>query len=503
MLKSTACAALAAALTALPLACGNSTHAGVATPTAGPSAIPAAAPPAAGTAQLRDWPEFGLDPQRSDATEQSTGITQAGLAHLRRATVSLPGTVDSSPIYLHGAAVRGAAHDTILATTTYGKTVAVDAATGALLWTFTPPGYSRWAGSSQITTASPVAGPDRRFVYAASPDGEIHKLSLAAGSEAAGWPVSVTRDATHEKLAAALGIDGPDVLAATGGYFGDAPPYQGHLVLIDRASGRVRAVYNTLCANRRVLITPRSCRASDSAILSRSGAVVEPGGGRILIDTGNGPYNGVTNFGDSVLELTFPGLTLRQAFTPADQQQLSASDTDLGSSAPALLGSDRVVVAGKDGVMRVLALSQLDGRPPSSGRRLGGEVQRLSIPGGGELFSAPAVWRHGAHTTVFVADANGTAAYVLHGGLLYRAWQNGHAGTSPVLAGGLLYVYDPAGGGIRVYRPGSSQALAKLAGRGGHWNSPIVVDGHVVEPEGNANDHATSGTLDIFSVAAG
>jgi hypothetical protein len=60
------------------------------------------------------------------------------------------------------------------------------------------------------------------------------------------WPVSVTRDATHEKLAAALNIDGADVVAATGGYFGDAPPYQGHVALIDRTSGRLRTVYNTV-----------------------------------------------------------------------------------------------------------------------------------------------------------------------------------------------------------------------------------------------------------------
>ena len=100
---------------------------------------------------------------------------------------------------------------------------------------------------------------------------------------------------------------------------------------------------------------------------------------------------------------------------------------------------------------------------------------------------------------MFVADASGTAAYVLRGGRLLRAWQNGNAGTSPVLAGGLLYVYDPSRGGIDVYRPGSPQPLARLAGDPGHWNSPIVVDGHIVEPEGDANDHNLSGRLDIFS----
>lgn len=70
-----------------------------------------------------------------------------------------------------------------------------------------------------------------------------------------------------------------------------------------------------------------------------------------------------------------------------------------------------------------------------------------------------------------------------------------------MMAGGLLYVYDPSGGGVYIYRPSSSQPIAKLAGSAGHWNSPIVVDGHVVEPEGNANDHQRTGSLEIFSAA--
>lgn len=490
--------AFAAVLCLLAAGCGSSAPADIPTPTAGVGAIPSAH---ASVTRLFDWPEFGLDPQRSDVSESATGITSANVSRLRRATVTLQGTVDSSPIYLHGVLVDGATHNAIAVTTTYGKTSAIDADSGKILWTFTPPGYHGWAGTSQITTASPVADPDRQFLYASSPNGLIHKLSLAHGSEdtAGAWPASITRDATREKITAALNIDGSDLIATTGGYFGDAPPYQGHVVLIDRASGRLQKVFNTLCSNRGGLLVPSSCPASDSAILSRSGPVVEPGGSRILIDTGNGPWNGRTNFGDSAIELTFPGLSRRQSFTPTDQEHLNRSDTDLGSSAPALLGDDRVVLAGKDGIMRVLALSRLDGHPPFSSATLGGEVQQLSIPGGGELWTTPAVWRRHGRTTVFVADESATAAYVLRAGRLYQAWQNGTPGTSPVMAGGLLYVYDPSGGGIYVYQPGSPRPIAKLPGSSGHWNSPIVADGHVVEPEGNGNDHMLTGTLEVFS----
>jgi len=503
---------LAAALTATALlsACGSSAPADNSTPRAAATAIPGGAESRTSSgahrpgARLTEWPEFGLDPQRSNASSLPSGITAANLAHLHRVKVALPGTVDSSPIYLHEASVAGAEHSVVIVTTTYGKTLALDATSGHVLWTFTPPGYSGWAGSSQITTASPVSVPGEGFVYATSPNGMVHKLSLATGHEASGWPVSVTRDATHEKLAAALNVDGPYLLVTTGGYFGDAPPYQGHVVAIERASGRIANVFNTLCANRRALIVPSSCQASDSAILSRGGPVVEPGGKRILISTGNGPWNGSTNLGDSVIELTLGGLNLRQAFTPVNQAQLNESDTDLGSSAPVLLGQNRVLIAGKDGVMRLLSLSHLDGHTPAVPNRLGGEVQRLPLPGGGELFTTPSVWTvsssGAASRTVFVGAEHATAAYALLAGRLHLVWQNNTPATSPVMVGGLLYAYDPAGGGIYVYRPRSGRPIARLPGEPGHWNSPIVVDSHVVEPEGDANEHKLTGSIELFSV---
>ena len=52
---------------------------------------------------------------------------------------------------------------------------------GNVLWRFTPPGYSSWAGSAQITTATPVADPAAQWIYAAAPDGRIHKLAVADG----------------------------------------------------------------------------------------------------------------------------------------------------------------------------------------------------------------------------------------------------------------------------------------------------------------------------------
>jgi outer membrane protein assembly factor BamB len=431
-----------------------------------------------------DWTRFGYDAARHNSGPAATGITAKTVGTLKRQTVQLDGTVDSSPIYLRGVAGR----DLFVVTSTYGKTAAIDATTGAVVWRYTPPGYGSFAGSPQITTATPVADPNRRHVYAASPDGRIQKLSLTTGRRV--WSTAITRDPTHEKIAAALNLADGVVYATTGGYIGDAPPYQGHVVALSTASGRILHVWNSLCANRAAIIQPSSCRSSDSAIWARSGAVIVPGTGQILVATGNGPWNGRTDWGDSVLLLS-PTLKLQRNWTPANQAQLDSGDTDLGSTAPALLAGGLAVQGGKDGLLRLLRVARLSGRLGATG----GELQTVPLPGRGDLFSAPAVWRG---TWVFVANGAGTQAWRLAGGRLRLAWESSAPGTSPVVAGGLLYVYDPSAGGLNVYVPASGRRIANLSSGSGHWQSPIVSDGRIALPEGNANDHRESGLLNIY-----
>jgi len=434
-----------------------------------------------------DWPMFGFTPARTNTGPDSTGITAANVAHLRRQQVSLPGTVDASPIYLHGVQVKGKAHDVFFVTTTYGITLAIDAGSGRILWRYTPPSYGSLAGSAQITNMTPVADPDRTAIYAGAPDGEIRKLSIATGRVL--WATSITRDPTHEKLASSLNFSRGLVLAATDGYIGDAPPYQGHVVSLDPANGRIVGIWNSLCSNRHELMQPSTCGASDSAIWGRSAPVVDPASGDLLVATGNAPWDGRTNWGDSVLVLSPDAKRLLKHWTPTDQQELNQDDLDLGSTAPALLSNGYFVQGGKDGKLRLLRLSSL----PGVNGRLGGELQTVDVPGPTDLFSEPATWQG---TWVFLATSGGTAAWRLAGGRLHEVWSNGTGGSSPVVAGGLLYVQWS--GGITVYRPTTGHVVARLPLGETHWQSPIVADGRVAAAEGNANSHSTSGIFDVY-----
>jgi hypothetical protein len=449
--------------------------------------------PPGSAAVKQDWTRFGWDVGRSNTNPGSTGIDTSNIASLKRQRVVIDGTVDASAIYLHDASVSGGTHDAFFVTTTYGKTLAIDADSGKVLWTYTPAGYNGWAGSRQITTATPVADPDRHFIYASSPDGRIQKLDVADGHSV--WSTAITTLPQREKIASSLNYFNGNIIATTGGYIGDAPPYQGHVAILDGATGKILHIWNSLCSDQPVLLDPTSCPETQSAIWGRAGAVVDSATGNIFVATGNGKWDGHTYWGNATLELDATATNLLGNYTPSNTDELSESDADVGSSSPVLLGGGYVVQGGKDGTIRLLNMQVMGGATPHKG----GELQVVSTPSKAPLFTAPAVMRTGSSTWLFVADGGGTAAWSFSGGKLQPVWQNGTGGTSPVISGGLLYVYKPSGG-LLVYQSGTGQQVAGLDAGAGHWNSPIIVDGRIALPEGNANDHSTSGVLDIWRV---
>jgi outer membrane protein assembly factor BamB len=221
--------------------------------------------------------------------------------------------------------------------------------------------------------------------------------------------------------------------------------------------------------------------------------VVDPRNGHVFATTSNGPFDGRTNWGDSVLELSAGAGKLLRHYTPTNQAELESADIDLGSTSPALIPSGHpryAIQGGKDGLLRLLALP---GSLSAPSPRTGGERQLVKAPGETDVFTAIAV----DGSTAYVSTNAGTGAFRLSGGRLRPVWSNGTAGTSPVLAGRVLWIYDLSGALI-AYRPGSGRVIRRFPVPAGHWNSPIVAGGRVYLPTGNANDHATRGSLSIF-----
>lgn len=443
-----------------------------------------------------DWPQFGSDVQSTSAPTFNTGITTGNVASMLRYQIAIDGIVDASPIYLHDVTVQGAKHNVFFVTTTYGKTIAIDADQGKVLWEYTPPKFDSWNNTRQITNSTPVADPDREYIYAAAPDGTVQKLAVSDGRVA--WTTPVTLLPEREKMDSPLKIFRGHIIAVTGGYIGDRTPYQGHVAILDAQSGKLLHVWNSLCSDRSGLIQPASCSGQRSAIWGRSGAVIDPNTGNIFIATGNGTYDGKTNWGDATIELNPDATEMLGNFTPENNAELDQRDLDVGSTSPIIVGDQILAQGGKDSLIRLIGIKQMAGTSPHAG----GELQSVSTPSGAKMFTAGAVWSHGGQTWLIVADGGGTEAWNFTGGKLVQVWKNSNGGTSPVVANGLVYVYDPQGG-LRVYDGEKGTQIADLECGSGHWNSPIVVDGKIALPEGNANRPSSTSVFDIWTLSSG
>jgi hypothetical protein len=465
---------------------------------------------------LMDWPQFGWDVASSGAPSLDTRISAGNLSSLIRHQVNLSGVVDAAPIYLQQVYVNRTIHDVFFVTTTYGKTIALDADGGSVLWEFTPPTYSDLVKTQHtITTSTPAADPDRRHIYAAAPDGNVRKLAIADGSVV--WTTPITLSPTYEKIASPLKLFQGRVVAVTGGYVGDVPPYIGHVAVLDAQSGGRLHIWNSLCSDHTDLMNPGLCPSAHlpifppggSAIWGRAGAVIDAATGNIYVATGNGNYDGVKDWGDSVVELDPNATQVLGYYTPKNNALLELADLDLGSTSPVLLGAGLLAQGGKDGVIRLLGSSTIS----DPKLHVGNELQTVSTPSSGKLITAPVVWHDSGETWMFATDYGATAAWKLSNGQLSQKWSDpatpnssiAAGGTSPVIAGGLLYVYNPSvstdpnnrKGGLKIYDPRSGKLITTLDCGAGHWNSPIVADGRIALTEVT---NSTTGVLNIWTL---
>jgi len=483
---------------------------------------------ATGSAWAYDWLQFGGDSQHSGNNAAETTLTPANVSGLvQKYQVTLPATADGAPVFLEDITTASGVKDLLFVTTRDGRIIALDAQNGAEIWSRQyGPGTCQInnTGGACYTTSSPAIDPSGDHVYSYGLDGYVHKYLAGDGTEvtAGGWPQIATLKGFDEKGSSALAIatsNGVSYLYVVhGGYPGDNGDYQGHVTAINLATG-AQNVFNAACSDQAVHLksladgVSPTCSTPRNAIWSRPGVIYDPGTDRIFMGTGNGVYDGARHWSESVIALHPDGTGGSGAaagepldsYTASNFQSLDNGDTDLGSTAPAILPvpansaiQHLAVQGGKDAKLRLLNLANLSGQGGPG--HVGGEIGAIvSVPQGGVVLSQPAVWVNPADgsTWIFVVNASGASGLRLDfdangNPSLAAQWQNAQGGTSPVVANDM--VFSLGGSTVRALDPLSGNVLWSLARGGGfHWESLIVANGAVYATDGS--NHLTAYAL--------
>ncbi|HEX7654059.1 MAG TPA: RICIN domain-containing protein [Verrucomicrobiae bacterium] len=178
----------------------------------------------------------------------------------------------------------------------------------------------------------------------------LHALDLATGAEKFGGPKVITATGFDPKMQnqrPGLALANGNIYIAWGSHE-DITPYHGWVMAYNATNLAQVAVFNT---------TPGG---SQSAIWMAGQAPAIDTSGNTYWITGNGDWDGVNKWGESLLKLT-PALTVSDWFTPTNYATLNAGDQDFGAGGAMLLpgaagypSTSYVIGGGKEGKIFVL-----------------------------------------------------------------------------------------------------------------------------------------------------
>jgi outer membrane protein assembly factor BamB len=324
-------------------------------------------------------------------------------------------------------------------------------------------------------TGTPVIDTSRDEIFAVAdlyadgkPAHTLFGLSLASGK------VELREDADPPGVNTAallqrtgLALDDGQVVLGMGGNDGDCALYRGRVIAVPETGGTPR-----------IFTVDAAPDESQGAVWMGGAAPVVDSRGDIWVSTGNGSvYSSKHAYddSDSALELS-PSLRLLQFFAPGNWPANNAADLDM-STAPMLLPSGQVVLAGKSRIVYLLDGAHLGGiggqEATLSGRMQSsdlGTVCANDIDGGAAVQGM----------TVYLPCTSGIVAVraVQSPPALHVLWSSGVGGGPPIVAGGLvwtigqngiLYGLDPATGKVR-------QQVA-VGVPANHFPTPSVGDG--------------------------
>jgi hypothetical protein len=483
------------------------------------------------------------------------------------------GYVYGEPLVMSNVTINGSVHNVLYVATERDTVYAFDADSyGNSLWqvSLLKPGESpvttKLIQPFEGVTSTPVIDPSTNTLFAVSEQlgsagtvsFRLNALDISTGAQKFGGPATISASVPGTNSYSVNGILSLPpwclqrtalLLANNSVYIGFGNCQSGWLLAYDAQTLEQTGVFNT-SPN----LDGEGPYGDAGGIWMGSAGPAADSAGNIYVVTGNGPWDGETAFGDSVLKFS-PTLQLEDFFTPTDYAFMNCYDVDLGAGGLLLIpGTTLALAGGKSGKLYLVNISNL-GKEQSGDA---GAAQTLwfegdlSVPysssctdGSGTLTSdisayeifGTAAYFNGAVYLGITPTASGVASGVrqfpLSGNNL--TWgpytspgiQQYSRGTTPFLTSngtseGVLWMIDtgqplqtegpnpPTNATLRAYDASdlSSQLYdsnvnsGDVPGYGIKFTSPVVVNGKVYISTGHDLTTATNplGEIDVYGL---
>lgn len=441
------------------------------------------------------------------------------------------GYIYAAPLYIANFNIGGQTRNIVFVATEHDSVYAFDADSSSCvqLWTksflsngvTTVPPADTGETSDLIPeigiTSTPVIDSSTNTIYVVSKTKEtvglgcssgspcyfhrLHALDMTTGAEKFNGPVVLSAP----NFVPLFHLQRPALLLNSGtvyigfGSHGDKNTWQGWLMAYNATTLAQKWVWHS---------TDPTSGNNEGAVWGSGNGPALDASGNIYVETGNGFFDGINNFSDSVVKLSPAGAML-DFFTPFDQGVMQQNDIDLGSSGPIILpdavGSAAnphvMIITGKVGVVYLLDQTNMGGYNTASNQDVG-EVSvgfnTTDLLGG--FYGQPAYW-NGNIYTIIVGDSLRQYS-ISNGAILTTSSSNSSntfpfRGAAPVVSStgasnGIVWVaditaypngavildaYDATNVSSRLYSsPSSGAGAAVLATK---FTVPIVANGKV------------------------
>lgn len=346
------------------------------------------------------------DDHQTGANLQETTLTPGmnWSAFGKIGTFPVDGHVFTQPLYVSGVAIGGTTHNVLYAATMHNSVFAFDAdspQSPTPLWQVNL-GASVPIGLFNFTDILPEIGilgtpaidAANQVMYVVAdilPPGafstplfQLHALSLVDGHEMFNGPVDITASVAGTGANSNNGsivfdafwqLQRPGLMLANGylyiafGSHADTGDYQGWMMLYNPSTLKQIAVLNTVPNGRQ------------GSIWQGGRAPAIDGAGNLIAVTANGDWDGVSNFGESILYLSGTNLSVLDWYTPQEWSYLNDQDLDLGSAGAVLIpGVHYLLTGGKAGMLYLVNYDSLGHLEPDVSSSVHGiQVNNLGL----------------------------------------------------------------------------------------------------------------------------